>query len=416
MKKMAILLLAYRLGVIKFDNPGIASFEELGLGKKKGEDPPPPSPPDPPEGETEAEKAARLLSGTGTPPPPPPTPPSTPVFDFEKEFGKKPEEIKEVLTKYDEVVTTNKTLSEKAKLAEDLQAELDTVKNMRHIKNDNIYRLNALYEKDDTSAELTAKILYGGVTPEEILKMNYKLQNPEYKDDDAHIDAYIKAKYSPELRPEQKEKLVDEELTIVDDPDAIEYNKKQKLLAFEKMKEAAKEAKSTLLKEFNAIKLPKAKTKEDIDAETKSEKDKMDAFVSSWQKPFQEITSSFTTVKIEGRPKAGETAPVIFEYNIPAEQAKEVTKWAAKYIVEQGLELNDESKSYIRDLINYRFINLNLPEMFMSHAEKVRGMNDEEWKAFTNNPSIRIPEHRSAPPADKVTQRKEALGKVYEEI
>jgi len=417
MKKTAllrfVLFLAYRTGIVKSDIE-IGTKDDIGIFKEGEKKPDAPAPAVNPDPDPIASAAADMLKSDKPDDKKPPE--GAPQFDFEKEFGKKPEEIKEVLSKYNEIMESNKTLTEKASMVEKLQKDIEEQKNIRHIKDDNLFRLNALYEKDKSQAETVGKILYGGVNDIDLLKMDFIKKNPEYKDNDKYVDDYIKAKFRPlNLMPERVKKMNDEgEEVDVEDANAIEHNKSIKLLAEQDMKSAAREARNSLLSDFNSIQVPKELTKEELDVKAKEKETELSQLASSWKKPFDGLRTTVASIKVEGKANLpdGKQTDVAYDFEIPTEMVSKYLEEGARYVLENRMPMTEENVDFVNNYVRYRYVNENLHQLFFERDAKVRAMSEEEYRNYIHNPSIKASDKAPAPKTD-VEKRKEGFGKLF---
>lgn len=263
------------------------------------------------------------------------------LSEFSEGKYKSEKDLTEFLSKHEELTNTVSTLeTSKTKLDEEVGLLKST---LEQVKNDNplakfpiFYKLAKFSEANPESGKFYQQLALGNPNPLTVLKNDFIIEHPEWKDREAEAERLVKNRYKDYLGKEA-------------DPESEEYED-AKLL----MEADASTAKKRLLSELEKIEVPKVKGAEEIESER-------DNYLSTWKEPFQKIVTEIGAIKIglpdpEDKSKTVELAVI----DVDAKAKDMYVRLAASIIGRGGLEPNENSAKMIKAEVEKQIIADNL--------------------------------------------------------
>lgn len=273
-------------------------------------------------------------------------------------------DLTEKSEKYDEVFNT----SEKYK------TDLEDYKKRNPYQQDDLYRLSTI-KSDEDLFKNTTQLLYGSNKSEDLLKMKFISDNPEYKGRDEEVSRLVLSEYGFEERIEK-----DEDGDVIEAN--VQYNADKRELIKDKMNLAAATAKRELLSQFNTIEIPEQKTsksKEELAEEQKVETDK---FVSTWKEPFTNVKESFA--KFDLSQEVGDKN-IPIEIELTEGEQQDLAKFTANMIINEKIEPTKENIESVKQVAINTYKAQNLNKIVSKAVEYAMSQTDETWREKVNN-------------------------------
>lgn len=277
-----------------------------------------------------------------------------------------PDEIKTKIKERGEFETKVKDYEARVQeLEKDLQFHKDQVP----FNDENLFRLDQIKKTNPEDYDLCSKLVFGGHTPLEILKIKFLKDNPTFKD----------------KKPELIENIIMKpyRVTSVEGDDDYEMEVE---LSHAEMQKAAESAKKELLKPFDAIQLPPRKSAEDI---KKEQLDASEKVISGWRPKFRGVVEGFFRTQepiVSFKNKAGE---VIFEVkpdfsgNVD-EDIKLYGEMASSQITGNGIPYSEEAENGIRSFMKNLYVIKNIDKIIEASTEAA----EERARIKYSNPGV----------------------------
>lgn len=280
----------------------------------------------------------------------------------------KPEDLQQVETlrkEYDQV---------KQKLSE--------VENAFTVKDETLYRLSVLKEKNPDKYAIAAKLVFGNDEPVDVLKTKFLSENPTYKDNMDAVERKVKAAY-PDL--------------FGDDIDTQSQEYQDALI---ELRADAQKAKKSLLSDMESVELPKRLSDEE---KTKLETEKQgletqrkEQLVGTWIPKFKQLDADIKTVSITSKDKDGKDV-VLFEADIPEKDRQDIIVEIGSQILSNEVEYNEQFFSGLRKAVEDTYIRKNIDKIISKAQEDAV----TAYRATLTNPSATRQEQRPAAEAEK---------------
>jgi len=349
-------------------------------------DPPPQDPPkdDPPADPPKDDPPANPFDD------PPKDPPADPPddLDVKKYFGDDIEsidQVKEYIERAKKFTPDTEkeieALRQSAKKVEEYEKMINELKNKPAFKNEKLYKLDRLEEKDPEKASVYQKYLLGDTDDAQIVKLRMMLDHPNrFKDNPGYLDRMLEKKYP-----------------ILFDPDADKDDHEYKDALVELGLEADT-ARQKFESELSEIEVPKPKSKEDIEAEQKE-------FIEKWKEPFGKVKEGVKKLSIpvtnEKDPKKND---VLAEYEIPEGDLKEIQNIAANHILSQNLPPDEKSVKEATEVALGVYLVRNFAKINTYIANMVASKEGGKWRSKINNPEKPGGDVKKPPAEDKTPQ------------
>lgn len=269
------------------------------------------------------------------------------------------DEVKERVSKYSEVVQEAEGLRQKVGEFESKLKETQTPKSP--YKNPVFFKLEQISEQDPDNAATYQKLVFGNPDGKELYKINFLMDNPEYKD-----------------RPEAAQRKLERAFPALFDPDVDTDSDEYKDAVLD-LELESKKIRKNLMGKLDAIEVPDP-VKE---AETRDAKSK--EFVQSWRPSFDEI-AKITKLPVNVLSEKDKTSEHFFDIELTPESQKKYTDAAAQFIVSNNLPVNGESVQKVKDFMKKLYIVDNLESYTTTVAEKAAKARDGQWRSKVHNP------------------------------
>jgi len=251
------------------------------------------------------------------------------------------DEITQAISSHDEL-TEKFTNSEKSK--GELEENLMTIKaRLEEVQNNNplakfplFYKLAKYTEANPDNGKFLQQLALGTPDSLTVLKTDFMLEHPEFKDKPEDVDFLIKNKYKDYLGKEA-------------DSESDEYRSAKISLDAD-----ASSAKSRLLKNLDSIEIPKLPTEEEVKANRET-------YIKSWAPSFKEIVSEIDSIVVtlpdsEDKTKTVELANI----KLSNEAKSKYVNYAASLIGGGNYEPNEASAKMIKAEVRKQYIADNL--------------------------------------------------------
>ncbi|RLC96358.1 MAG: hypothetical protein DRI46_13920, partial [Chloroflexi bacterium] len=299
------------------------------------------------------------------------------------------DEITNVLNSHDEL-SDKLTQAETAKgemeqNLESLKATLEEAKNNNPLaKYPLFYKLAKFSEANPENSEFYQQLAMGNPDPLTILKADFIIEHPEFKDRAADVEKMVKSRYKDYLGADA-------------DNESEEYGL-TKLM----MEADAGSAKTRLLKNLDGIEIPKLPTEEDIKNEQKE-------YLKTWGEPFKKIVSEIGPIKIELPDPDDESKTVeLSSIKLSGTEKDKYVKLAASIIGRGGLKHDENTIKYIKGEIRKQIIADNINEVVKNSYNNghTDGSQGHRQRVVNSTP---LKDGRKKPGA-KVVDQKENVG------
>lgn len=278
-----------------------------------------------------------------------------------EDFGdfKTIEEVKERVSKYSEVVQEAEGLRQKVGEFESKLKETQTPKSP--YKNPVYFKLEQISEQDPDNAATYQKLVFGNPDGKELYKINFLMENPEYKE-----------------HPEAAQRKLERAFPALFDPD-VDTDSQEYKDAVMDLDIESKKIRKSLMGKLDSIEVPDpAKEAETRDAKSKE-------FVQSWRPAFDEIAKT-TKLAVNVLSEKDKTSEHFFDIELTPEATKKYTDAAAQFIVSNNLPVNGESVQKVKDFMKKLYIVDNLESYTTTVAEKAAKARDGQWRSKVHNP------------------------------
>lgn len=337
-----------------FNELGITTPETSEETPETPEKPEVPEKPETPETPEKPEETPETPEKTETPEKP--EAPKNPILDTPTPDFKE-------LTGYDTKEVLDKAIT-------DFQLKIKGFEEQKPInlyEDDTLFKLAKTKTDNPDKYETYSKLLFGGLSALDTLKLQFVASNPDYKDKPEQVERYLKNQY----KDFYSDDFTDKDNEYQDAKIQMEVN--------------ARIAKESLLKEFNTIEVPEnigeaapVKSEEDIKAETSKQTAKI---VAQWQPAIQEFKKDFTSINIQ----IGEKEFVKIDIE-EKEQLKYLSN-TADFILKSNLDYSDEKKTEVKTILENMAFIARKEDIIKAIVSRITGMKDEEYANLYHNPS-----------------------------
>lgn len=275
---------------------------------------------------------------------------------------------------------------------EQAKLKLSEVENAFTVKDETLYRLSVLKEKNPDKYAIAAKLVFGNDEPVDVLKAKFVSENPAYKDSMDAVDRRVKAAY-PDLFGEDADK------------DSQEYKD-----ALIELRADAEKAKKSLLSDLESVELPKRLSDEDkakLETEKQGqEQQRKDKLTGTWIPKFKQLDADIKKIAITSKDKDGKDV-TLFEADIPGKDRQDIIVEIGSHILSNEVEYNDEFFSGLRKAVEDTYIRKNIDKIISKAQEDAV----TAYRATLTNPSAIRQEQRPAAEGEK-SHIEEARGHV----
>jgi len=298
--------------------------------------------------------------------------PAKSEINWTEHFGdeySEPTKIKEAIEKskrYNPELEKEVDLLKKTK--QELQQDLETYKQFE-VTDENLFRLNKIKKDDPAKFDLFSKLIYGGLSPQDILKTSLKQKRPTLD-----ADEYLQTKYNDLLSEDA-------------DPESIEYKRAKQQLDID-----AFDASAEMLKEFNGIEIPKTLSSDEREKLiTQKEADKAKAemdLATSWQPSFQKLRKDKIKIDVKIKDKETGVDKTFMEIaDIPDDMFQKTLGGVANYVLDNKMQMNPEADQIVSGMVRDTYILQNFPSIVSSIVEKTLADKEAGLVKDIYNPS-----------------------------
>jgi len=270
------------------------------------------------------------------------------------------EDVKKVV---ESVKTFETELKKKEQLISGLQQEVNQLKSQNPFKNEKLYRLDRLSEKEPDKTIIYQRYLFGDNSDEEVIKLKMMIDHPKiFNENPGYLQRKINEKFSA---------LYSEDYTEGD----VEYQD-----ALTSMKIEAEEARKWFDSKIKEVEVPKPKSEEEIKKENEE-------FVKSWQDSFKEVKEKIKKITIPVLDEKDQSKTQVFmEYEIPDEDLKKVNQIAAEHILSNRLEPTEENIEQARQVALGIYLVNNFAKINTVLLNQIQKETGAKWRKKVNNP------------------------------
>lgn len=282
----------------------------------------------------------------------------------------------------DEVKTQLNQVKEKDAKIEQLQKEVESLKQTPKFNNDKYYKLDQLEKEDPDNLPAYRMALFNENAPDtEWAKMELAMRYPELADDPEKLERKFKRTYKALYDDSYGEE--DEE--YVDAKDDMEL--------------AAKQAKKKANQKVEEIKTPSA---EDMQ---KEQQEKVQTFAKNWDAPYKEMKQGME-VDLTLPSEKGQSLDV--KHTIPDSKVSGYVDMAINQAFQQGLnEPTKENLEQVKDTARKLYIADNLDEFAASIADQVSKKVGVNWREKVHNP--KSPKDKTTPAPKEQKKKGDAM-------
>lgn len=280
------------------------------------------------------------------------------------------ESFNKFFNEYEQLKTEAETLRSKLPefetKATTYEKKLKEYEEAGYIDDETYYKLAKLKKSNPEKAKQIEKVLFGGISNHDLLRMKFVEENPTYADKQEYIETVLEEEYGIGMQ------LPDEE-----DDNYNEILKKKRVKEM-KLNAESEKYKQQIISQLDTIEVAKPKTEAD------SAKEK-EAYLSSWQKPFDSISKNIESLNIEVDSENGEKKK-LYEYKLTETEKKEQLKLVAEVINSGRYDTTEDNIESFVELAKKDYIAKNIGTILqkaLGEAEKkireeVRSKNSTE--------------------------------------
>jgi len=302
------------------------------------------------------------------------------------------DEVKSTLEKakqFPELEEELNTLRQSKEEAQTLQEQIKELKERQPFNNEKFYKLDKLYAEDPEKAAILMRYAFGDNSAESVLKLEMMLEHPQiFEKNPESLQRMLIKKYQDFYSGEYT-------------PDDPEYQDAKIAMEID-----ADRAKKLFEAEIAKVEVPKAKTEEEVKAET-------EAFFKSWAPVFPKVKSALGKIDIPVLDEKDNTkTKVLMSYSIPEEDLKDVYEIAANHIAASKIPPNEASVKQAVEVAKGVYIWNNLPKIMTQVRNNLSKEVGSEALSKVNNPA-RAGADVNKPPKGK---KKDAVREAFDEI
>jgi hypothetical protein len=248
---------------------------------------------------------------------------------------------------------------------EALVSELEQM-DLGDFASEDIARLNQLQKTDPKKAGEFAKVMYGGMSHVDLLRLQLETTLPG-----VDVKEQLEAKYGDYLGEDA-------------DPDSSEYKKAKAALVMD-----AELARKAFLENFRKVEIQKGKFSKEKIEEIKSKSEqrnkelsqqRQQKIVSQWKPNFANLVKEAAKVEVEITDPDTKKNSVFIEEEIPADKMKEYQEFAANHILKSGMEYDEKSSKIVKKMIRDMYILDTLPSIIQKAVAKATKGKTEEMR------------------------------------
>lgn len=267
-----------------------------------------------------------------------------------------------------EAETLRSKYSEVETKSNEFQKKLQEYEELGYIDNETYYKLAKLEKTNPEKAKKVAKVLFGNVSPTELLRMKVEDDYPMYADSNDYITAMLEEEYGI------NKKLPDE-----DDDNYHEALQRQKVKEIKQTKEA-ESYKDKILGELSSIEIPKPKTKVD------GEKERQE-YIESWKTPFKQLSNELSEFVIKTKSEEGEDN--LFSVSLNEGDKEKYLKPIVDVIMSGRYETTPETIKNLKEMAEKEYFYDNREKIIMEAIGRAKKEGFEYYRKKTTGDAVK---------------------------